>query len=169
MIAIFFVYGLAFFCLGLAVALEARRASDLPLGRQLPWLAAFGLVHALVEWSDMLLLTSPVDPYRDILLLSRTALLPLSAILLIRFGAGMIGDAGPLPKWLWFLPLILSAPAAFLSAYALITATTDPYVAIDVWSRYLLYFTGCVLAGIGFLRQRLALPGDGRKRFNSHR
>jgi PAS domain S-box-containing protein len=158
MIAVYFVYGLAFFCLGLAVALEARRASDLPLSRQLPWLAAFGLVHALVEWSDMLLLTSPVDPYRDILLLLRTALLPFSAILLIRFGAGMIGEAGPLPKWLWFLPLILAAPAAFLIAYALISATIDPFVAIDVWSRYLLYFTGCGLAGIGFLRQRRMLP-----------
>jgi PAS domain S-box-containing protein len=157
-ITVYFIYGLAFFCLGLAVALEARRASDLRFGRQLPWLAAFGLVHALVEWSDMLMLTSPPAPYHDILLLSRTILLPLSAILLIRFGAGMIGDAGPLPKWIIFLPLILIAPVAFLIAYAMTTATTDPYVAVDVWSRYLLYFGGCILAGIGFLRQRRALP-----------
>lgn len=57
MLAVYLVYGLAFFCLGLAVALEARRASELPLGRQLRWLAAFGLTHALVEWVDMLLLT----------------------------------------------------------------------------------------------------------------
>jgi PAS domain S-box-containing protein len=70
----------------------------------------------------------------------------------------MIGDAGPLPKWIWFLPLLLIAPAAFLIAYALITASTDPYIAIDVWSRYLLYSAGCILAGIGFLRQRRALP-----------
>jgi PAS domain S-box-containing protein len=157
MIAIYFVYGLAFFCLGLTVAMEARRASDLPLSRQLPWLAAFGLVHALVEWADMLMLTNPGDFYQNILLLARTILLPLSAILLIRFGAGMIGDAGPLPSWLWFLPLVLTAPAAFLIAYALIIATTDSFVAVDVWSRYLLYFTGCFLAGIGFLRQRHAL------------
>jgi len=161
MIAIFFIYGLAFFCLGFAVALEARRASDLPLGQQLPWLAAFGLVHALVEWSDMLILTGPEDPFLDILIFSRTVLLPLSAILLIRFGAGMIVDAGPLPKWLWFLPVVVVTPVAFLIAYALITATADPYIAIDVWSRYLLYFVGCILAGFGFLRQRRALPGAG--------
>ncbi|MGD8804982.1 MAG: PAS domain S-box protein [Chloroflexota bacterium] len=157
MIAIYFAYGLAFFCLGLAVALEARRASGLPLGHQLPWLAAFGLVHAMVEWSDMLMLANPTDFYHTVLLLTRTIFLPVSAIFLIRFGAGLIGEAGPLPRWLWFLPLILTAPAAFLMAYALVTASTDPYIAIDVWSRYLLYFTGCILTGIGFLRQRRAL------------
>ncbi|HET7089542.1 MAG TPA: hypothetical protein VFL17_12915, partial [Anaerolineae bacterium] len=59
MTAVFFVYGLAFFCLGLAVALESRRTSDLPLGRQLPWLAAFGFAHSLVEWADMFLLLNP--------------------------------------------------------------------------------------------------------------
>ena len=161
MIAVYFVYGLAFFCLGLAVVLEARKASELPLSRQLPWLAAFGLVHAVVEWSDMFLLTGPADPFRDVLLLARTVLLPLSAILLIRFGAGMIGETGPLPQWLWFLPLALTLPAALLVAHALVTATVDPYVAIDVWSRYLLYFSGSVLAGVGFLRQRQALTNVG--------
>lgn len=161
MIAIDLIYGLAFFCLGLAVALESRRASELPLGRQLPWLAAFGLVHALVEWSDMLLLTAPIQPYESLLLVTRTILLPLSAIFLIRFGTGMIGDAGPLPRITWFIPLFLFIPAAILIAYALVAATFDPFVAIDVWTRYLLYFTGCILAGLGFLRQRQGLPDSG--------
>jgi PAS domain S-box-containing protein len=154
MIAIFFTYGLAFFCLGLAVALEARRVSDLPLRRQLPWLAAFGFVHALVEWSDMFLLTNPPEPHRQMLLVGRTVLLPISALLLVRFGAGTISETGPLPLWLWVAPLLLAAPTALLIAHALITATVDPVLAIDVWSRYLLYFVGSLLAGIGFLRQR---------------
>jgi PAS domain S-box-containing protein len=161
MFAIYLIYGLAFFCLGLAVALESRRASALPLGQQLPWLAAFGLVHALVEWSDMLLLTNPMPPYESLLLTARTLFLPLSAILLIRFGAGMIGEAGPLPRVAWLIPLFLFVPAALLIAYALVAATTDPFVAIDVWSRYLLYGTGCVLAGLGFLRQRRTLSASG--------
>lgn len=161
MVAIYLVYGLAFFGLGLAVGLEARRSSQLPLGRQLPWLAAFGLTHSVVEWSDMLLLTGPIEPWRGILLVARTILLPLSTLFLIRFGVGLFGEAGPPPKWMLFVPLFLFAPAAFLIAYALIIATTDPYIATDVWSRYLLYFTGSLLTAIGFLRQRNAFTGTG--------
>ena len=56
MLVVFFVYGLAFFCLGLVVMLVARRPSALALSRHLPWLAFFGLTHALVEWIDMFLL-----------------------------------------------------------------------------------------------------------------
>lgn len=161
MIAIFFIYGLAFFCLGLAVALEARRASNLPLRRQLPWLAAFGIVHALVEWADMFLLTDPGEPYQTFFLLTRTILLPVSALLLIRFGVGLIAETGPLPLWLWVVPLVLAAPAAILIARALISATVDPFLAIDVWSRYLLYFLGSLLSAIGFFRQRQILTEAG--------
>lgn len=161
MVAVFLVYGLAFFCLGLAVWLESLRASRLPLGRQLPWLAAFGISHALVEWSDMLLLAGASDAGRQALLVGRTILLPLSTLLLIRFGIGLIAEAGPLPRWTLFLPVLLLTPAALLVAYVVVVATADPYVAIDVWTRYLLYLSGSLLAGYGFLRQRASLPESG--------
>ena len=48
-----FVYGLAFFVLGLAIALQSRHSSRLDLARSLGWLAAFGFVHAFVEWGDL--------------------------------------------------------------------------------------------------------------------
>ncbi|HET6445128.1 MAG TPA: PAS domain S-box protein [candidate division Zixibacteria bacterium] len=159
MIAIYFVYGLAFFTLGFAVALESKRKSDLPLGSQLIWLAAFGLVHAAVEWADMLILTVPGEPYYSFLNAARTLLLPVSTILLIRFGAGLIYEAGPLPRWFLYLPLIFTVPVAILVGYAIISATADPILATDVWSRYLLYFSGCLLASYGFLRQRKLLIG----------
>jgi signal transduction histidine kinase len=52
-IIIQFVYGLAFFVLGLAIALQSRHSSHLDLARSLTWLAAFGFVHAFVEWGDL--------------------------------------------------------------------------------------------------------------------
>jgi signal transduction histidine kinase len=52
-IIIQFVYGLAFFVLGLAIALQSRQSSQLDLARSLTWLAAFGFVHAFVEWGDL--------------------------------------------------------------------------------------------------------------------
>ncbi len=159
MIAIYFVYGLAFFSLGFAVALESKRKSDLPLGNQLAWLAAFGITHAIVEWADMLLLTEPGEPYNSFLNASRTVLLPVSTILLIRFGAGLIHEAGPLPRWVLYLPVIFTVPVALLVGFAIISATADPLLATDVWTRYLLYFSGCILASLGFIRQRKLLKG----------
>lgn len=155
MIVIYFLYGVAFFALGLAVALEARRASELVLSRHLPWLAVFGLTHSLVEWSDMFLLIYPDGVPHQVLTIARTLLLPLSALFLIRFGVGLVSEAGPLPEWLAFVPMALLVPAAFLLAYALTLGTSgSPFeLAADVWSRYLLYLPGCLISSFGFVRQ----------------
>jgi signal transduction histidine kinase len=161
MIAIYFVYGLAFFSLGFATSLEARRASELPLGKQLPWLAAFGFAHSAVEWIDMFLLVVSSGPAHEALTVARSVLLPLSALLLVRFGSGLVGEAGPLPDWLSLLPVVLLIPAALLVAYALIVAVTESPLetAADVWSRYLLYLPGNLLASFGFTRQWRVLSG----------
>jgi signal transduction histidine kinase len=160
LIIVYFVYGLAFFSLGLAVALEARRQSALVLSRHLPWLAAFGLTHALVEWLDMFLLGDLPGQLPLWIESARVLLLPVSAVLLVRFGAGLIGEAGPLPQWLVYMPVALIVPAALLVAYALIVSLTEPplSLAAEVWSRYLLYGPGCVVAAIGLLRQGRRLP-----------
>lgn len=50
-----FIYGLVFFSLGLTTALQSRSYSRLELARSLKWLAAFGLIHGLYEWSELLL------------------------------------------------------------------------------------------------------------------
>jgi signal transduction histidine kinase len=47
-----FLYGLSFFVLGLAVALQLRHSSHLELARSLIWLAAFGFIHGFTEWGD---------------------------------------------------------------------------------------------------------------------
>jgi signal transduction histidine kinase len=50
---IYFVYGLSFFVMGLAIALQSRHSSHLELARSLNWLAAFGFLHAFNEWGDL--------------------------------------------------------------------------------------------------------------------
>ncbi len=155
MIAVYFVYGLAFFSLGLAALLETRHASELPLGRQLRWLAAFGLTHAVVEWCDMFAMAMPTGSAHEALTVVRTLMLPVSALLLVRFGVGLVNDAGPLPAWLSLLPVVFIAPIGLVVAYALIVAVMEPplELAADVWSRYLLYFPGNLLAAFGLVRQ----------------
>ena len=152
---VYFIYGLAFFSLGLAVSLEARRASRLPLGRQLPWLGAFGISHGLVEWIDMALLLFPDASWAPAFVALRTILLPFSALMLVIFGIGLIKEAGELPQWTQLAPVVLIVPLSLVLGYALIVLITEPprTTAMDVWSRYLLYFPGCVLSALGFLRQ----------------
>ena len=52
---IYFVYGLSFALLGVsAIQHRGAKESDFPLFKALKYLAAFALLHALVEWSQML-------------------------------------------------------------------------------------------------------------------
>ena len=152
MLAIHFISGLAAFSLGLAVLLEKRNSSQLPLGRQLPWLAAFGFAFGLVEWFDMFLKYGPPPTLQPVFVAARSMLLPISALLLIRFGFGLVNEAGPIPDWMTFSPAILLIPFGLLLGYALVVALTSPSLATaaDVWSRYLLFLPGNVLAAIGF-------------------
>lgn len=55
-IALFFVYGLAFFSMGVAIALEVGRSPTLGEARVLRPLAAFGIIHGLHEWYELILL-----------------------------------------------------------------------------------------------------------------
>ena len=53
-IPIYFVYGLAFYSMGLALLIESGRSSGLHLARAFRFLAGFGLLHGIHEWLDML-------------------------------------------------------------------------------------------------------------------
>lgn len=53
---VYFVYGLAFFGMGLAMAMESWRASSLAEARVLIPLAGFGLIHGTHEWLESYLL-----------------------------------------------------------------------------------------------------------------
>ncbi|MCC7449318.1 MAG: GAF domain-containing protein [Anaerolineae bacterium] len=166
MIFIYFVYGLSFFSMGLAVWLESRHASDLPLGHHLRWLGAFGLLHGCAEWLGMLRLLYPHGLLVDTLQALETLLLPIAAILLIRFGIGLVEEAGPIPAWLEMVPVILLVPAMLAVSYGLVVALTFTHVdsAAEVWSRYLLYLPGNVLAAAGFWWQLRCLKCAGSSR-----
>lgn len=48
-----FAYGLVFFVMGVAIALQSRYSSRLELARSLRWLAAFGFTHGLYVWGEL--------------------------------------------------------------------------------------------------------------------
>lgn len=163
MVVVYFFYGLAFFSLGLAASLQMRHDDDLPLRKQIPWLAAFGIVYAASAWLDMYQ-TYGADPnINQSINVIRMVLQPISGLLLLIFGWGVMTKITPLPTWTHLLPGLLIVPIAFVITYAATTfITPSPIeIPIDIWSRYLLYLPGSIMAGIGFLRQWREQNGRG--------
>ena len=155
MLIIFFFYGLSFFGLGLAAFLRLRQGGDFPLSRQLPWLAAFGFAAGTAGWIEMFLSSGDQGEINQVLNVLRMVFQPVTGLLLLKFGWGILKDLSPLPSWTIFIPGILIIPIAYVITYAATTfVTPSPIeIPIDIWSRYLLYLPGSVLAGMGFLRQ----------------
>ncbi len=155
MILLYFLYGLAFEGLGLAAYLQLRHEGDFPLKKELTWLAAFGFVGGAAGWVDMFLVSDSLSEIENILSVLRVALHLLTGVFILRFGWGMLNNLDPLPAWSIFVPGILIVPIAFVITYASTTfITPSPIeIPIEIWTRYLLYLPGSLLAGGGFLRQ----------------
>jgi signal transduction histidine kinase len=155
MIILYFFYGLFFEGLGLTAWLQMRGSGDFPLRKQLPWLAAFGFTYGAAGWLDMFLVSGATQDLANWLTVLRTILQPMSGLLLLIFGWGVLTQLTPLPSWTIFIPGVLIVPLAFVITYAATTfITPSPIeIPIDIWSRYLLYLPGSIMAGLGFLRQ----------------
>ena len=153
MMIIYFLNGLSFGGLGLAAYLQMRQGGDFPIKKQLPWLAAFGFVCGATHWLNMFLVSDANSELYPILIILRMLLQPLTGLLLLKFGWGIFRQLPPLPAWTNFIPGVLIVPIAYLVTYAASTfITPSPLeIPIDIWSRYLLYLPGSIIAGIGFL------------------
>ena len=155
MIILYFFYGLFFEGLGLTAWLQKRGGGDFRLRKQLPWLAAFGFTYGAAAWLDMFLVSGVTPDLSSWLTALRMILHPASGLLLLIFGWGVLTQLTPLPSWTIFIPGVLIVPLAFVITYAATTfITPSPIeIPIDIWSRYLLYLPGSIMAGLGFLRQ----------------
>lgn len=164
---IFFVYGLAFFVLGLALALELGRTLESRFKRALFPLVVFGLVHGFHEWFEMFELigrqTYGFVPSTGLEWM-RLIVLAFSFLSLSAFGLGMLRPSQQLlGRNLWFLLTILSI---YLMGILEIGAWSDWFVAdwlraADAWTRYALGIPGALLAACGFLMQRRLFVQEG--------
>ena len=159
---VFFVYGLAFFSLGLAISIYPKEGSDYPLSRDLWLIAAFGFIHGLNEWMDMaLLLWFPAEP--PALQAIRLCCLPLSFVFLIQFGIKSLAPPGSPTGRLMALPVIL------LIAWAGLFSASEPHsLYADVWARYLLGVTGTCLTALGLTRHARAFAGFNQRSMRVH-
>jgi signal transduction histidine kinase len=180
------VYGQVFFVMGLAVALQSRHRSELPLARALPWLAGFGIIHGLMEWGYLFVPIQAGWLNQTIvegLLLLQLVMKPVSFALLLQFGIellvsspGQIGVARPLRAvpavavalWALFTLAISRAiepgfqpdPGSWLPSAqigAALNAVGASLAVGDVVARVLLALPASLLVALGLRRTARAL------------
>ncbi len=156
---VFFVYGLAFFGMGLAMAMEAGRPSALAEARVLRPLAGFGLLHGTHEWLESYLLqaASLDTPLPDWLPWLRLGLLigSFSSLLLFAFQALRMVKR-PLRRNHKIMVGILAGYFIFIPISAALTYQHGQVPwnnVVDALARYLLAVPASALAAMG-LRAR---------------
>ena len=163
-VLIFFIYGLAFFSMGVALSLESMRAPRLAERRVLRPLAVFGLLHGMHEWIEILLMQGvwlgvPFPEYIDWL---RFAMLVVSFIPLIYFGLLMLVD----PERGNWLPVgILIGMLGVYAIVLLVVNQVRPDLQLapaDTLARYFLAVPGGILAGLGLRKRARQVEAEGR-------
>jgi signal transduction histidine kinase len=159
-IIVFFFYGLAFFSLGLALALASRRESEFRFVQAIVPLALFGFLHGIHEWVEMyqkisVLSSGYIPTTLDEVL--RLALLVASFAMLLGFGFTLLSPAGARRRTIW-LP-VLGMVGFWLVAVAIIAVVLEPGPALlvaeaDALARYSLGIPAALLGAWALMTQQ---------------
>jgi len=171
-VAVFFVYGLAFFSMGVAVALEVGRSPSLGEARVLRPLAVFGIVHGIHEWYELILLQADWQAIElpIIFFLIRVGLLGVSFISLLAYGIQIIRP----PRGLAAVDAYIGGGMLLLYvAFILFLASINPGNKMlwirqaDVLARYSMAIPGSILAAFALRRQSVIANREGRDKLSS--
>ncbi|HEX8991707.1 MAG TPA: sensor histidine kinase [Anaerolineales bacterium] len=167
-ILIYFFYGLAFFSMGLLVAMEGGRSSDDRLRKALRPLVGFGLVHAVHEWIEMfapisLLSGHPLTSTYHILGLCTLA---FSFLSLAAFGGYLLAKDEVAQRISLMIPLGLETIWVFglVSMQGRYPASELTNIS-QAWTRYSLAIPASILAAVGLIAQQRAFRRAGMVRF----
>jgi signal transduction histidine kinase len=167
---IYFLYGLAFFCMGLIVWLERGRGSDKRLRHALRPLAAFGIIHGIHEWLRMFQIMGMLPGQEMTKLLWNgllLALLAFSFLSLAAFGASLLSPNDRIRRISLLLPLALAGIWVFglLIMRSRYSIGDELMIVADVWTRYILGIPAALIASIGLIFQQRAFRRAGMTRF----
>jgi signal transduction histidine kinase len=151
---IYFIYGLAFFGMGIAMALESGRSPALAEARVLWPLSAFGLIHGTHEWMESYILQAqslgtqlPLwFPWlRLVLLVSSFSSLMLFGYFLLKLTLPRSESR----RFVHYVSYVLYIGAILLSVYLSYRSASIPWLNLmDGLSRYLLAVPACLMATI---------------------
>ncbi|RPJ17922.1 MAG: hypothetical protein EHM33_32650, partial [Chloroflexi bacterium] len=167
-VPVYFIYGLAFFSMGLLVVAEGGRAFDVRLRRALPPLAGFGFVHAAHEWMEMYVLMGHPATTLEVTAIwgIQLATLAFSFISLAAFGSFLLAENEITRRLFLLIPLGLQAIWVF-GLYHFRGQYTGQILwdVADTWTRYTLAIPASVLTAIGLVMQQRAFRRSGLIRF----
>ena len=160
-VPVYFLYGLAFFSMGLLVALEGGRSSDIRLRKALRPLAGFGILHAIHEWIDMFALMGHIDN-NSLLWAVKLSILAFSFISLAAFGSFLLANTEISRRLILLIPISLETIWVF-GLYKFLGEYTDLalWEVVDVWTRYTLAIPSALLTSIGLVAQQRAFRRSG--------
>jgi signal transduction histidine kinase len=157
---IYFVYGLVFFVLGLAIALQSRHSSRLDLARNLTWLAAFGFLHGFNEWGDLFIPIQAAYLSPEIIVVLNyfhLLLLAASFACLFEFGAALLESLRP-RRWLHVLAaglLVIWCIIVFIPLRLGISDFNSWFNTGGVLARYFIGLPGGLLAAYALRKHTL--------------
>ena len=167
-VPVYFIYGLAFFSMGLLVAVEGGRASDVRLRRALPPLAGFGVVHAAHEWMEMYVLMGHPASALEVSIMwgVQLATLAFSFISLAAFGSFLLAETEVTRRLILLIPIGLQAVWVFgLYHFRGEYAGQILWDVADTWTRYTLAIPASLLTAVGLIVQQRAFRRSGLIRF----
>ena len=161
--AIYFFYGLAFFSMGLLVAMEGGRSTDARLRMALRPLAGFGLVHAAHEWLEMFHVMGHFNDFFDgVYPLLALSILAFSFLSLAAFGSYLVLGS----ESTWRVSLIIPLALEAIWVYGLLVFKNkypidEIYAVADAWTRYSIAIPAGLLAAAGLIVQQRAFRHAG--------
>lgn len=170
-IAVFFVYGLAFFTMGLALALAGRRPSEFRFATAILPLAGFGFLHGAHEWFEMFQKIANLGNGHTPGIAEevvRLLLLALSFELLLGFGLLLVVPEPVSRRRLALLCAI--APAVWIGgtvaiAWRNVLSFSDALVLADALARYCIGIPAALLGAWALMEQQRAYYEHGMPQF----
>lgn len=149
---VFFIYGLAFVVMGLAIVIQPRQDSSFKIGKVLWFLGAFGLTHGFNEWLDMWAIIRKDQAINMPLLdIFRWLILIVSFYFFLEFGRRLLKISLKNTKRTAFF-LDYRIDVALILVVLLLGFSGKNFMPTSgIWARYLLAFPGGLLTALGLV------------------
>ncbi|MAU12760.1 MAG: hypothetical protein CL607_23255 [Anaerolineaceae bacterium] len=169
-IPVYFLYGLAFYSMGLALLIESGRASELGFARSMRLLAGFALLHGTHEWIEfieriLLLMDGSLLPMW--VMWFKVALLASSFLALVAFGEHLRSlEDEDNPRINLVVMAVLWYAASCIVIQAANQLDEQSWATVcDVLARYVLGIPASILAAMVLFRQRRTIKDPEMQRF----